>query len=148
MATIRAGVADGVATPGSVEAWPLAPGLYEVVICNNYANNVSRHLVDDRDRCRVLGSEVLLAAGLDIPDGVSVSRDRRWLAVSNHNSHSVLLFRCSPDLAPDSQAQRRAARRGLPARAAVHGGRAPPRGRRRRRALRPRLRRDGRRLER
>jgi DNA-binding beta-propeller fold protein YncE len=104
VATICAGVADGVATPGSVEAWPLAPGLYEVVICNNYANNVSRHLVDDRDRCRVLGSEVLLAAGLDVPDGVSVSSDRRWLAVSNHNTHSVLVFRCSPDLAPSAQA--------------------------------------------
>jgi len=104
VATIRAGVTDGVTTPGSVEAWLLAPGLYEVVVCNNYANTVSRHLVDSRDRCRVLGSELLLAAGLDIPDGVSVSRDRRWLAVSNHNTHSVLVFRCSPDLAPDSQA--------------------------------------------
>ena len=105
VATIRAGVGDGVATPGSVEAWPLAPSLYEVVVCNNYANTVSRHLVDDRDRHRVLGSEVLLAEGLDIPDGVSVSGDRRWLAVSNHNTHSVLLFRCSPDLAPDSPAR-------------------------------------------
>jgi hypothetical protein len=104
VATIRAGASEGVATPGSVEAWLVAPGLCEVVVCNNYANTVSRHLVDSRDRCRVLGSEVLLAAGLDIPDGVSVSRDRRWLAVSNHNTHSVLLFRCSPDLAPDARA--------------------------------------------
>jgi hypothetical protein len=104
VATIRAGACEGVATPGSVEAWLVAPGLYEVVVCNNYANTVSRHLVDSRDRCRVLGSEVFLAAGLDIPDGVSVSRDRRWLAVSNHSTHSVLLFRCSPDLASDAQA--------------------------------------------
>ena len=43
-----------------------------------------------RDAARTLRrSEVLLQRYLDIPDGVSVSPDRRWIAVSNHTPHNV-----------------------------------------------------------
>ena len=33
-----------------------------------------------------------------MPDGVAVNRDNRWIAVSNHGGHSVLLFENSPQL--------------------------------------------------
>jgi hypothetical protein len=101
---IKSDDADGLESPGSVCVTDIAPELHEILVCNNYANNVSRHLVDARDRYRVLHSEVVLAAGLDIPDGVASSPDHRWLAVSNHNTHRVLVFRNDPSLRPSSVA--------------------------------------------
>ena len=36
---------------------------------------------------------MLLQEGLDLPDGVAFSPSARWIAVSNHNTGSVLVFR-------------------------------------------------------
>ena len=102
--TIRADELDGLQSPGSVWASRIAPDLYEIHVCNNYANTVSVHVVDARDGYRVMTSEVVLAAGLAIPDGITGSPDGRWLAVSNHDTHSVLAYRTSPLLGPHSSA--------------------------------------------
>jgi hypothetical protein len=48
-------------------------------------------------------SQVLLRKHLDLPDGVTVSPDRRWIAVSNHRTHSVLLYENSPTLDADAE---------------------------------------------
>jgi hypothetical protein len=50
----------------------------------------------------IRNSDVLLQKYLDIPDGVSVSPDRRWIAVSNHSTHNVLLYANSPALNADA----------------------------------------------
>jgi DNA-binding beta-propeller fold protein YncE len=102
LCTIRADNLDGLDAPGSVTAARLAPDLFEVLVCNNDAGNVSHHVVDARDGYRVLNSEVVLAAGLDVPDGVALSADRCWLAVSNHEHHKVFVYRNRPDLAVDT----------------------------------------------
>jgi DNA-binding beta-propeller fold protein YncE len=104
VATIRSDEVDGVSSPGSVVASRVAADLHEVLICNNYANSVSRHLVDGRGTPRIASSQALLAAGLAIPDGVTVSADHRWVAISNHDTHSVLLFPNEPDLHPGTTA--------------------------------------------
>src|SRR5581483_7714159 len=40
-----------------------------------------------------LGAEEVIARRwLDLPDGLALSHDGRWLAISNHNSHSVLVY--------------------------------------------------------
>ncbi len=59
------------------------------VACNN-ENTVTAH------RYRVRSGEIEIDAGaivaqpgLEIPDGIALSHDGRWLAVSNHNDHSV-----------------------------------------------------------
>jgi DNA-binding beta-propeller fold protein YncE len=59
---------------------------------------VTRHILDGRAAFRVRSNEILLRKGLSIPDGVAVNTDRRWISVSNHNSHSVLLFENTPRL--------------------------------------------------
>ena len=46
----------------------------------------------------MVSSEVLLRKWLDIPDGVRLSPDRRWIAVSNHSTHDVLLYENVPSL--------------------------------------------------
>ena len=76
--------------PGSVAARPLPDGRRDLLACNNWADTITRHRLADDGQ---LGTgEVVLHKWLDLPDGVAVSRDGRWIAVSNHNSHSVLVF--------------------------------------------------------
>jgi hypothetical protein len=48
-------------------------------------------------------SEILLNKYLNGPDGVSLSPDRRWIAVSNHTTHNVLLYENSPALNSDAK---------------------------------------------
>ena len=54
-------------------------------------NSVTRHVLDSRRDFAASGDEMLLQRGLDVPDGICISPTRRWLAVSNHNTHSALL---------------------------------------------------------
>jgi hypothetical protein len=93
----------GLASPGSVLVAPVAPDLHEMLVCNNAADTVTRHLVDQRRHPYVVSGHIALADGLDIPDGVALTADRRWLAVSSHNTQSVLLYRNGPDLGPHSR---------------------------------------------
>jgi DNA-binding beta-propeller fold protein YncE len=89
--------------PGSVSVARVDEDVCEILICNNGGHSVTRHLLD-RDAGGVIrNSEVLLRKYLDIPDGVSVSPDRRWIAVSNHNTHNVLLYENSPALTADTE---------------------------------------------
>lgn len=90
--TIKRG-RDLLRSPGSVSVSRIGQGLYDVVICNNYAHNISRHLLDERDNFAVKGSCRLLAKGLDVPDGLSHSHSGEWLAVSNHHKNAVFMFR-------------------------------------------------------
>jgi DNA-binding beta-propeller fold protein YncE len=93
--------ADGTTllnAPGSVAVTHVEEDLCEVLICNNNGHTVTRHLLA-RDAGRTLrSSEILLQKYLNIPDGVSLSPDRRWIAVSNHTTHNVLLYESSPAL--------------------------------------------------
>jgi hypothetical protein len=42
--------------------------------------------------------EVLLKRWLNIPDGICVSKDMQWIAVSNHNVNTVLIYNNRPTL--------------------------------------------------
>ena len=84
-------------SPGSVTVSLLGENLYELLVCNNYANHVTRHILDIAGHFELRSSEILLSKGLGIPDGVAVSGDRRWIAISNHNAHSVFCTRTHPD---------------------------------------------------
>lgn len=79
-------------TPGSVSASQIGLDLYEILICNNYANYVTRHILDGRNQFRVISSAVLLKNGMEIPDSIAMSNKKKWIAISNHNTNSVFLF--------------------------------------------------------
>ena len=96
------GRATGVNVPGSVAATRVDQHSCDVLVCNNAGHTVTRHRWDRNAAGIPTDSRVLLRKYLDIPDGVSVSRDRRWIAVSNHNPHNVLLYEDSPALNADS----------------------------------------------
>jgi DNA-binding beta-propeller fold protein YncE len=94
---------DIILTPGSVAVIRNGGGLCEALICNNYANCVTKHLLDLSDQYPP--SKVLLKQWLNVPDGISLSKERRWIAISNHGTHAVLLYENKPSLnalsAPD-----------------------------------------------
>jgi hypothetical protein len=96
--------------PGSVSVVRADGGECEILVCNNGGDTVTRHRLERHPGWVIRHSDVVLQRYLEIPDGVSVSRDRRWIAVSNHNTHSVLLYENSPALnaetAPDGVLRR------------------------------------------
>jgi hypothetical protein len=49
-------------------------------------------VLDLTQGCAISGDAVFLKKWLDIPDGVCVSADSQWIAVSNHKMCSVLLY--------------------------------------------------------
>jgi hypothetical protein len=77
--------------PGSVTIARDAEGGVEVLICNGSDHTITRHTLQD-DPLGVTISDVLLHRRLDLPDGVSVSADNQWIAISNHNSNIVMLY--------------------------------------------------------
>jgi hypothetical protein len=103
IATWRADPSTPLHAPSSVWVQRDA-GACEVFVCNNDAHTVTRHTLDNNDWRRPPRTEVLLHRHLDVPDGVSVSGDRRWIAVSNHTSHDVLMYEgAPPQTNPDPQ---------------------------------------------
>lgn len=89
--------------PGSVAVTRVDDHACEVLICNNSGHTVTRHLLSGDAGRTLRHSEILLQKYLDIPDGVSLSPDRRWIAVSNHSTHHVLLYEHSPALGADAE---------------------------------------------
>ncbi|HQZ11707.1 MAG TPA: LpqB family beta-propeller domain-containing protein [Devosia sp.] len=91
--TIRCDPTDLLDFPGSVSVFACGDDIYEVLICNNSSDEVSRHLLDGRDGFAPISSDVVVTKRLSIPDGVAHSHSGAWVAVSNHNDSTVLLYR-------------------------------------------------------
>jgi hypothetical protein len=82
---------DDISSPGSVAVINNEQGASEALICNNYVHTVTKHRLD-LQAARSTKNEILLAKWLNIPDSICVSKDRQWIAVSNHNSHAIFLY--------------------------------------------------------
>src|SRR5262249_11475701 len=87
---------DILNSPGSVYVSRKDKDIYEALICNNYVNNVTRHLLDFTETCTVRNNETLLRKWLNIPDGISANL--QWIAISNHSSRNVLLYKNTDSL--------------------------------------------------
>jgi hypothetical protein len=101
--TLRGAILKRIQSPGSVAGRAIGNGLFEVLVCNNYRHRVTRHVLDGNARYRVRSNRTLLRRALDIPDGIDVSADGRWIAVSNHVTHSVLIYENSERLDRDTE---------------------------------------------
>jgi hypothetical protein len=88
--------------PGSLCVGRDESGHEEILVCNNDGSDITRHRIASHTDGAINSHEIVLRKWLSTPDGVSVSRDRRWLAVSNHGSHSVMLYKYGPSLKVDS----------------------------------------------
>lgn len=81
-----------LSSPGSVVVSRLGPKHHELLASRTFAHQVSRDVVATSTDYAVNERQVLLAKWLETPDGISIDPQQRWLAVSNHNTHSVLLY--------------------------------------------------------
>ena len=89
-----------ISSPGSVAVVRREHGLDEAVICNDYTNKITKHLVDVKDGCSIKGDTLLLNKWIRFPDGICVSKNREWIAVSNHDTHAVFVYRNDESLNP------------------------------------------------
>jgi DNA-binding beta-propeller fold protein YncE len=87
---------------GSVCATRDQKGRCELLVCDNAKHTVTRHRIGKGGSYALLG-RLLLRARLHIPDGVTVSPDGRWIAVSNHESHEIFFYDRSRKLGPNSE---------------------------------------------
>ena len=98
IATIKGGYRSRVKSPGSITCIKLENGSYRVLACNNYIHTITSHNVTFLKGVKVKNEGVLIRRGLSIPDGICVSPDRKWVAVSNHSTGTVLLYKVEPEL--------------------------------------------------
>lgn len=101
--TIRNDQVHRLKSPGSVTVSQVDRDVYELLICNNYAHYVTRHILEKKEQFVLRSHEILLNRGLSFPDGVAVDRKRRWIAISNHEAHSVFLYENTTQLNPHSK---------------------------------------------
>ena len=87
-----------VLTPGSVASYAMGADRYRLLVCNNHWNAVTAHSVSLGRSVETHSRGVLIENRLRIPDGVSISGDGAWIAVSNHVDGEVLVYANTPGL--------------------------------------------------
>ena len=90
-------------SPGSIVVRPESYGRVSLLVCNNYTHLVTRHVANKWLGYRATSNQRLLERGLDIPDGIALSHDGQWIAVSSHGTKDVKLYRMSASLGPDTE---------------------------------------------
>jgi WD40 repeat protein len=74
--------------PGAVSVTGREGNRYEILVCNNYADTVTKHWVSLSEESTK--AELLLRKWINFPDALSASDN--WIAVSNHRCRNVLLY--------------------------------------------------------
>lgn len=81
-----------VTTPGSVHPLQISENSYRIFICNNHRHTITSHDIELNDRIKVANNGILIENSLRFPDGISISPDGRWIAISNHDYGQVALY--------------------------------------------------------
>ncbi|CAN7618519.1 YncE family protein [Mesorhizobium sp. LjNodule214] len=100
---IKSGLLCKLRTPGSIAVIRESRNRTSLLVCNNYTHRVTRHVVDRLLGYRALRNQVLLKRGLDIPDGIALSHDGQWVAISSHGTKDVKIYSLSGPLGPDTE---------------------------------------------
>ena len=87
-----------VLTPGSVASYATGADRHRLFVCNNHWNAVTAHRVALGRSIETYSEGVLIENRLKIPDGVSISGDGAWIAISNHVDGEVLVYENTPGL--------------------------------------------------
>lgn len=91
-----------VKTPGSVDGYKIDENCYRILVCNNHWHFVTSHIVKIGNTIRIKNNGVLIENALKIPDGISISNDKAWIAISNHVSGEVLVYENTVELNSDT----------------------------------------------
>jgi 6-phosphogluconolactonase (cycloisomerase 2 family) len=87
-----------ISSPGSVESYKISDNKYRVLVCNNYIHTVVSFVVNLGEKIRVKNNGILIRRFLAIPDGITISPNKKWVAISNHTTNEVLIYRLIPQL--------------------------------------------------
>ena len=87
-----------VKTPGSVVCYEIAANCYRFFVCNNHLNLVTSHIIWLGNNAKLKNEGILVENRLKTPDGVGLSADNAWIAVSNADNGEVLIYRNTLDL--------------------------------------------------
>ncbi len=98
------GPEQAIHSPGSVCVGRRGLLTVELLVCNNYNNLISRHIIPAWRWPRKIWNSVLLMDGLEIPDGITLSPNGSRLAISNHSRHEVRIYDRRAHLSPRSKA--------------------------------------------
>lgn len=90
-------------SPGSVAVTRLSDQYFDLLVCNNYRNYVSRHIIQRKNGFSAISGLRLFDHGLKVPDSIAVSRDGDLVAVSNHYGKRVDVFPNGVGSAPQSR---------------------------------------------
>ena len=81
-----------IRSPGSVAVRHRLGGLVSLYVCHNFSHRVSHHVVAPRFGYVQCWSNIAMQHGLDVPDGIAISADNRWIAVSSHYTHDIKVY--------------------------------------------------------
>ena len=87
-----------VKTPGSAAAYGIGDHRYRAFVSSGQWHFVASHIVTLSQSSRIVDEGIRIENTLQIPDGISLSPDHRWIAVNNHVQGAIQLFKNSPDL--------------------------------------------------
>ena len=72
-----------------------------MLICNSFVDCVTRHLFDLGKGLSTDNSEIVLKKWMALPDSIAVSDDNGLIAVSNHDTHAIYIYRNDQSLSPN-----------------------------------------------
>lgn len=87
-----------VKTPGSVVCYEIAENCYRFFICNNHLNFVTSHIIWLGNNTKIRNEGILIENRLKTPDGVGLSGDKAWIAISNPVDGEIQIYRHTLDL--------------------------------------------------
>ena len=88
----KAGIFKKLNSPGSICILNSSAEELDILVCNNYTHQISRHIIPLKSRLKFVKNSVFLKKGFNVPDGIAINKDKSWLAISNHFTSSVLMF--------------------------------------------------------
>lgn len=82
--------------PGCVWLKRKEATVYEALVCDNWGDRVTRHTIELGDDVLIKSNKIYLKKWLALPDGIAASG--KWIAISNHDCRTVLLYDSSRPL--------------------------------------------------
>lgn len=82
-----------IRAPGSVDCFRISEHRYRVLVCNNYIHTVVSFEIDVSTGFKTKDYSIVCRRLLSIPDGISISPDKKWVAVSSHDTHEILVYK-------------------------------------------------------
>jgi DNA-binding beta-propeller fold protein YncE len=84
-----------VVEAGSVRRTVVSDGGFQLMVGDSVQGVLTRHRIDTTAGALRSGAgQVVASIGLGLPDGVAATADGRFVAVSNHDHHCVLVYDC------------------------------------------------------